>query len=70
MPPMNEKQKQDMFQTLAITAAKALREIADKLDDTQDPGYLASLAGETHGVSFRLLNIAQDWMNSERKAAA
>lgn len=62
-------QARDLFQSISKTAAKALRELADDLEKVEDPGALAKIAGDTHGVSFRCLSAAGDWMNNERKAA-
>lgn len=66
---LTDKQALDLFQSISKTAAGALRALADELDKVESPGQLARVAGDTHGVAFRCVHAAGDWMNNERKAA-
>lgn len=66
---LTQAEATDLYQGLAKLNAKGLRELAEQLEKAKTAGELAKIAGSTHSLSFKTMQLACDWMNAERKAA-
>ena len=58
-----------VYRSLASTAAKGLRAIADDLESARVPLDLAHAISKIGTVCSNLFGLAADWDNAERKAA-
>lgn len=66
---LNKKECLDLYQTLALVQAKALRLLADQLEKVKTAGEIAQVSGDLHKISSVSAELAAHWMNDEKKVA-